>query len=157
MISLALRTTIVRVLNDIAEVKTVLNRRRTDLARIAIAEVLHLLLLHFLHALAAEVLEVPETPIVFDVVNYRSKILLLIGRAYSLVHDVQLGTRPHTLRLIEILELIELQHIVRTFPNNALRDGLVLSRCHFRTPDMMVRRGLNEAKLLTVLPTVQAV
>jgi|LauGreDrversion4_2_1035121.scaffolds.fasta_scaffold32392_1 hypothetical protein len=95
MISLSLRSIVVISLYYVAEIQAVLDWRCANLllgSRIGgvCTKILQLLsLLYLFHALASEVLKISETAIVFDVVYYSCKILLLlIGGADSLVHDI---------------------------------------------------------------------
>jgi hypothetical protein len=95
MIPLGLRAIIIVTLYNVAEIQAVLDGRGTNLLLSGgigsiCPEILQLLsLLHFLHPLAAEVLKISETPIVLDVIDHSSQILLLlIGRADCLVHYI---------------------------------------------------------------------
>ena len=91
-------------------------------------KVLQLLgLLHLLHALAAEVLQVPQTAIVFDVVDDSCQILLLMVRGPNrLVHDIQVR-RVRLCRIRYVLEVIKLQQVVATAGCLANNQGLVVS------------------------------
>lgn len=78
--------------DNVWEIQTVLNGRSSDVWGIC-TQILQLLLLNLLDALAAEVLKISEAPIVFDIVNDSSKVLLLLlvlWRSNSLIHHVNI-------------------------------------------------------------------
>lgn len=111
MVSLALGSSTVSILDNVAEIEAVLNWRGSHLAAISASDVLQLLLLYNLfHSLAPEVLEVAQASVVLYIVNDRCKILLSIDtntlrrRADSLVHDVQMWRgRPIPLNVLKVI------------------------------------------------------
>ena len=95
VISLCLRSIVIVTLYNVAEIQAVLDGRCANLLLSPwigsiCTKILQLLsLLYFFHALASEVLKISEAAIVLDIVDYCCEILLLlIGWADSLVHDI---------------------------------------------------------------------
>lgn len=84
MISLTLRS--ICVLDNIAEIKTVLYRRSSYILFLPVThyiivgastQKLNLLLLYLFYAFAPEILQVPQAPIVLDIIDDSGEVLLI--------------------------------------------------------------------------------
>ena len=120
----------IRILDDVTKVESILNRGSSHHLLSLIVRALLLLLLYLFHPLAPEVLKVPQTSIVLDVVNHRSKVLLLCGSPYSLVHHLKvwlLALRSRCCRLVQVLKVLKGYYVSssRSFANN-LRNHIIL-------------------------------